>query len=249
MPSPTFLLYRRWPCGVWLLGWVIAGLLVLWLWSWADESHESTHTSDTTAAQHPAGPPWRYGRMNARFTIVEYADLECPYCKAYDPILRHWIDQHPEVNLQWHHLPLAMHEPAATRQARLAECIGESHGHDAFWQAITWIYQHTRSDGQGLPPDTEYHGQDPTVQACLASERPNTIIQGQANEARHGGVSATPTLRLIDHHSGQSLTLAGPAEGDALLSALDLLVSNGTAPYAAQLHHQMPADVVGDMPR
>ena len=41
----------------------------------------------TTAAQvepdspAPAGLPWRYGRADARFTVVEYADLECPFCQ------------------------------------------------------------------------------------------------------------------------------------------------------------------------
>ena len=35
-----------------------------------------------TSATAPAGPPWRYGRADARFTVVEYADLECPFCRA-----------------------------------------------------------------------------------------------------------------------------------------------------------------------
>jgi len=57
----------------------------------------------TTAAQvepdspAPAGPPWRYGRADARFTVVEYADLECPFCRAYFAVLKRWIDEHPEV--------------------------------------------------------------------------------------------------------------------------------------------------------
>ena len=79
-------------------------------------------------ASKPAGPPWLYGRADARFTVVGYADLECPYCRAYFPALKRWIDAHPEVNWQWHHLPLSMHEPAATAGARLAECAGETGG-------------------------------------------------------------------------------------------------------------------------
>ncbi|RMV90364.1 DSBA oxidoreductase, partial [Pseudomonas amygdali pv. tabaci] len=67
---------------------------------------------------------WVYGSRDARFTIVEYADLECPYCKDYFPQLKAWVDQHPDVNLQWHHLPLPMHEPAASYEARWAECAG-----------------------------------------------------------------------------------------------------------------------------
>ena len=201
------------------------------------------------AINHPDGPPWRYGTVDARFTIVMFADLECPYCQTYSPVLRTWIDEHPDVNLQWHHLPLPMLVPVATQQARLAECVGETHGHAAFWQTVVWLYQHTRSDGRGLPPGTDYPGQDQAVQACLASERPDAIISAQANEARHAGVSATPTLHLIDHDSGLSLTLPGPAEGDALLSALDLLASGVANPDIADPHSEMPADVVSDMPR
>ena len=43
-------------------------------------------------ATAPAGPPWRYGRADARFTVVEYADLECPFCRAYFAVLKRWID-------------------------------------------------------------------------------------------------------------------------------------------------------------
>jgi protein-disulfide isomerase len=89
----------------------------------------------TCGGSHPAtasvgaahdGPPWIYGKPDARFTVVEYADLECPYCRAYFPVLKHWIDANPDVNWQWHHLPLSIHEPAATSEARLAECVGET---------------------------------------------------------------------------------------------------------------------------
>jgi hypothetical protein len=34
--------------------------------------------------QNPAGPPWIYGRPDARFTLIEYADLECPALPTAD---------------------------------------------------------------------------------------------------------------------------------------------------------------------
>jgi len=109
------------------------------------------NTAPTMATAAAARPPWRYGRDNARFTVVEYADLECPFCRAYFAVLKQWIDAHPEVNWQWHHLPLTTHEPAATANARLVECVGEAGGTAAFWRAVEWVYAHTRGDGQGLP--------------------------------------------------------------------------------------------------
>ena len=40
-----------------------------------------------------------YGDAKARWTINEYADLECPFCKVYTPRLKRWVDSHPDVNL------------------------------------------------------------------------------------------------------------------------------------------------------
>lgn len=65
-----------------------------------------------------------YGDAKARWTINEYADLECPFCKVYTPRLKRWVDSHPDVNLVWRHLPLQMHGEAARHQARLVECAG-----------------------------------------------------------------------------------------------------------------------------
>lgn len=219
------------------------------IWVLALRGPSSQHLNDPTA--EAMGPPWLYGHLNARFTVVSYADLECPFCQAYFPILRQWINTHPEVNWQWHHLPLAFHEPAATQGARLAECAGEMGGRTAFWQTIAWVYQHTRSDGLGVPTDTPISGLTSELQTCLESTRPDAAIQAQAAEAAQAGVVATPTLRLIDNHIGTDLLLpAGPVEGDALISAIDLLIAMaGEAAKESVTTSEMPADVVGDMPR
>jgi protein-disulfide isomerase len=156
------------------------------------------------------------------------------------------VGANADVALQWHHQPLAAHEPAASAEARLAECAAESGGHAAFWQAIEWIYAHTRSDGLGLPEGLRYPGLNPAVEQCLASERPETLIRAQAEEATKGGVTATPSIRLQDRQTDQAVVLQGPIEGDALLSAMDMLVAEDTA---APPTTEMPADVVGDMPR
>lgn len=207
-----------------------------------------SHAETMPAASSPSagsGPPWRYGRPGARFTVVEYADLECPFCRTYFPVLKRWIDEHPEVDWQWRHLPLAMHEPAASTGARLVECVGQAGGHAAFWQAVEWVYAHTRGDGQGLPEGLRYPDLTPAAQQCLDSDRPEVLIRTQAAEAAKNGVTGTPALQLRDRETGKALLLHGPAEGDALLSALDLLASGAESSHTPD----MPAASVGNMPR
>jgi flagellar hook-length control protein FliK len=80
----------------------------------------------------------------------------------------------------------------------------------------------------------------------MASERPDAAIRAQAAEATNSGVTATPSLRLHDRQTGKAILLQGPIEGDALLSAMDMLAAGDPA---ATPTSEMPADVVGDMPR
>lgn len=207
--------------------------------------HAEIAPSTSSPTSTPSRSPWRYGRPDVRFTVVEYADLECSFCRTYFPLLKRWIDGHPEVSWQWHHLPLAMHEPAASAEARLVECIGETGGATAFWQSVEWVYAHTRGDGQGLPEGLRYPDLTPAAQQCLDSDRPDAVIRAQAAEAARIGVTATPALQLRDRESGKTLLLHGPVEGDALLSALDLLAA-GAEPSRTP---DMPAASVGDMPR
>ena len=190
------------------------------------------------------GPPWVYGdRPSSRFTITIYADLECPHCKSYFPVLKSWIDRHPQTALQWRHLPLPFHDPVATRLAITAECMGHVGGHTAFWETVAWMFRHTRGDGQGLPDNSTIPGMTPVVEACIETERPKDIVQDHVRLATQEGVDATPTLKLEDRTTGKQLVLAGAIEDDALLSALDLLSDDGESGHVP--HHDLPAGAVG----
>ena len=244
---------RRWrPRWPWALAAALVALLLIWFVS-RSTSESSPQLPAPIDTARVAGPPWQMGNPDGRFTLTLYADLECPFCREYFPQIKRWIGINTDVALQWHHLPLAEHEPAASAEARLAECAAEAGGHAAFWQAVEWVYAHTRSDGQGLPDGLRYPETTSAIEQCMASERPNVAIRAQAAEATKSGVTATPSLRLLDRQTGQAILLQGPIEGDALLSAMDLLAAGDMASDApgspATPTSEMPADVVGDMPR
>lgn len=179
-----------------------------------------------SASASTTAPPWVYGNVQARYTLIEYADLECPYCNAYFPALKAWIDVHPEVNWQWQHRPLALHEPAATREAWLAECAGRTNGNAGFWHAVTWIYANTRGNGDGLPASMPYPDTSPKLKACLENADVGKAIQAQTEAAGRAGIEATPTVKLVDRSSGKTIVLEGAIEGDALLSAMDWLADS-----------------------
>lgn len=233
-------LYRH---RVWSIAGAVVVLAVLFLVRTLSNSNSPSVKVDVPSA---AGPPWHQGPRSARFTVIIYADLECPYCQSYTPLLRHWVDMQPDVNLQWRHLPLSIHQPAAGEHARWVECVGTLQGHERFWEAVSWVYEHTRGGGLGLPPGLEYPAQDQAVRSCMDSEQTAAAIKTQAKEAQQMGLEATPSLRLVDHSSERTMTLTGPILGDALLSALDLLSAPDTGMDSPS---GLSADVVSDKPR
>ncbi len=88
-----------------------------------------------------------YGDAKARWTINEYADLECPFCTVYTPRLKRWVDSHPDVKLIWYHPPLQMRGETAHYQARLVVCARIQ----AFWSAIDAIFAQSAGNGWTTP--------------------------------------------------------------------------------------------------
>ena len=84
------------------------------------------------------------------------------------------------------------------------------------------------------------------IKASIRERGLDAAIRSQTAEATNSGVTATPSLRLHDRETGKAILLQGPIEGDALLSAMDMLAAGDPA---ATPTSEMPADVVGDMPR
>lgn len=179
---------------------------------------------------HNTGP-WLFGPSKARWTVTEFADLECPYCKTYTPALKTWIQQQKDVNLQWHHRPLDVHGSAAVHEAKLAECAGVLGGAPAFWQAIDQIFDRTRSNGEGFNGQLNVVGvTNQALSSCAANDKviAQRVVQ-QAEDAVKAAVTATPTVIITDNTTGSSVKLEGPANGVLLLSAIDWIAQKNRA--------------------
>ncbi|NWB94813.1 DsbA family protein [Pseudomonas gingeri] len=189
-----------------------------------------SHIQDQSLPQNHLGP-WVLGPPSARWTITEFADLECPYCKTYTPVLKSWVQRQKDVNLQWHHLPLGFHGAVAVHEARRAECAGKLGGPEAFWQAVDQTFERTHSNGQGFDGHLDVAGIDSSeLESCSVNDMQVALhVDQQSREATSFGVEATPSLMIRDNTTGKTVKLEGPADGVTLLSAIDWLASNSNS--------------------
>ncbi len=80
----------------------------------------------------PVGPRDHVrGPRDAVVTIVEYADVECPYCGRVEPLLRELLTRHSDVRLVYRHYPLVDVHPYAYSAALALEAAGAT---GLFWE-------------------------------------------------------------------------------------------------------------------
>jgi protein-disulfide isomerase len=88
----------------------------------------------------PVGPRDHVlGPADARVTLVEYGDFECPFCGAAYPELKRVLRElGPKVRFVFRHFPVAEQHPHAPNAAEVAEAAGAQ---GKFWQMHDLLYQ------------------------------------------------------------------------------------------------------------
>jgi protein-disulfide isomerase len=82
------------------------------------------------------------GPSEARITLVEYADFECPFCGQAEPIVRELLADFGDIRYVWRHLPLRDVHPQAQLAAEAAEAAARQ---GAFWAMHDFLLAHQDS--------------------------------------------------------------------------------------------------------
>jgi Na+/H+ antiporter NhaA len=79
------------------------------------------------------------GPADAKVTLVEYGDFECPYCGQAEPVVRALLANFGDLRYVWRHLPLADVHPNAALSAEAAEAADRQ---GAFWPMHDLLLEH-----------------------------------------------------------------------------------------------------------
>ncbi len=143
------------------------------------------------------------GDINAKILLVEYSDLECPFCKRFHTTMQQVMDEYgSDVAWVYRHFPLSFHQNAQ-KEAEAAECVGELGGNNAFFSYIDKMFERTTSNGTGfaldqLRPLAEEIGVNGAeFQSCLDSGKYAKHIQDEMAGGTDAGVQGTPGTVIV----------------------------------------------------
>lgn len=155
-----------------------------------------------------------YGNLNASFTLVEFSDLECPYCKKFHTTPKTIVDEsNGHVNWEWKHLPLGFHNPAAEIGAYATECVGQLKDNKSAWALMDLYFRKSPGNGAGVD---DIHGmakslgvEPASFKECMNSPEVKAKVAADVSLATRSGVNGTPATFVVDNRTGKSILLGG----------------------------------------
>jgi protein-disulfide isomerase len=168
------------------------------------------------------------GSRDAEVFLVEYSDLECPFCARFHPTAQQAVDEYQgKVAWVYRHFPLVSLHSYAQAAAEASECIAELGGEDAFWNFADEVFL---VQEQGLSNDLFYEiagkiGVDSdSVKNCVEDGKYKDKITEQQVAGGAAGVTGTPGSFIVNKN-GSAWLLPGAVPFENLKSVIEEALS------------------------
>lgn len=90
------------------------------------------------------------GAASKKFELVEFADFECPHCKATQPIIEHLLTDFPQAHFVFENFPLTSIHTEAYKAAAYSVCVDQQAGSATFFKFVDAVF----ANQQQLTPDS-----------------------------------------------------------------------------------------------
>jgi len=148
----------------------------------------------TAGAATTGGDPVT-GPSNARVTVVEYSDFQCPFCaRSYETLKQLRVKYKDSVKFVFKDFPLSIH-PQAPKAAEAGSCALEQ---GRFWEFHARVFENQRAlQVPDLKKTAAALGLDAQrFDQCLDSGKFDAEWKEDMAEGTKLGVSATPTMLI-----------------------------------------------------
>ena len=147
------------------------------------------------------------GSANAKVTIVQWSDFQCPFCSRVEPTVDQIIKTYgKDVRVVWRNNPLPFHQNATPA----AEAAMEAHAAGKFWQMHAILFKNQQAlDRPALEKYAADVGLDvEKVKSAIDTNRYAASIKADQADAEKVGARGTPAFFI----NGRPLSGAQPFE-------------------------------------
>jgi protein-disulfide isomerase len=167
------------------------------------------------------------GAKDKKYEFVEFADLQCPHCKAVQPTIERLISDFPQARFVFENLPLTSIHTEAYKAATYGMCVAQQAGDDAFFKFIEAVFAAQES----LTPQTSDAtladavtkvGLDPgKIGSCSYTAAAKAPVDASIKLAQDLEVTETPMLFI----NGRQIPVGEVANGQLPYDTLKKIVA------------------------
>lgn len=167
-------------------------------------TNDATNPSPSVAAANdqPTGPvklpdvtkdDHVLGQVGAKVTVMEFADLQCPFCQKFHPSIKQLAQEYGDtIAIVYKHFPLDSIHPQARPAALASECLAEQ---DKFWEFIDKSFENQELLGPDFYLSTakSLGVKESKFKTCLDTQKYAGRVDQDAQQGEQAGVNGTPT--------------------------------------------------------
>ncbi len=223
------------PLAIVVAGALVAGAIYFGGSAPATSLTQNTKTAQQAAAVGAVAPVDSKDHVlgnpdTAKLVIVEYSDLECPFCKVFHNTMHQVMDTYKNGEVAWifRQFPIASLHSKAPKEAEASECAAELGGNEGFWKFIDEVFTRTNSnnslDAGELPKIASDIGLNVTsFNNCLSTGKFTKLIADDVTAAVKAGAQGTPYSVIISK-DGKKSPINGAQPFDVVKAQIDSLL-------------------------
>lgn len=167
------------------------------------------------------------GSEDAKVTLLEYSDIECPFCKRFHPTVQQIIEEYPnDVRWVYRHFPLESIHPNARIAANAVECADDQ---GKFWELLDYLFENTSTGAELAESQLPAHAAAAgvpniaTFTRCLTERTHDSVVSADLTDAGTAGGRGTPYTILIGP-DGEKVPISGAQSFESVKAQIDTLL-------------------------
>ena len=175
--------------------------------------------------ERAAGPS--RGAADKKMQFAEFADFQCPHCKAVQPYIERLLSDFPQAHFVFENFPLAAIHSEAYKAAAYSVCVAQQGGNDAFFKFADAVF----AAQEGLTPQTSDStlndavtkiGLDPTkIGSCSYTAAAKGPLDASIKLGQDLDVNETPMLFI----NGRQIPIGEVSNGQLPYDTLKKIVA------------------------
>jgi protein-disulfide isomerase len=168
------------------------------------------------------------GNPNAEIAIIEYSDIDCPFCKDFHTTMHRIMDEYGtngQVAWVYRDFPLDQLHPEARKKAEATECVASLAGNDAYWNFIDALFARNETAADLPAIAAEFGVNQAAFTKCLSDGTFAAAVKADGDAAFAAGGRGTP-YSVILATDGSTFPINGAQPYEVVKQVIDTLLTD-----------------------